>query len=165
MSEPCSNGAPVLSDIRVKQAAGRLGALSPKQQQAIGLMLSGCSMADTARRAGVSRGTLYKWRRNERFLAAMESWRSDMQQAARSRLLNLSGMALKTILRALEGGDAKVALAIFKGLGVFATVAESKPEEVIIVRRAVDRSGGNGTSGGPVAVPKDKEKGVTSRLD
>jgi hypothetical protein len=98
-------------------------------------LLGGCSLRDTARRAGVGRSTLYGWRRSEKFIAALESWRGDMEQAARSRLLNLSGMGLKAIHRALEGGDAKVAIAMFKGLGIFAPSADPKPRDVIVVRR------------------------------
>ena len=133
-------GAAEVQAVRVDQATGRLGGITIKQQQAIGLMLGGCSFADTARRAGVSRGTLYQWRRSEKFVAALESWRGDMEQAARSRLLNLSGMGLKAIHRALEAGDAKVALAMFKGLGIFTPSPDPKPGDVVIVRREVMRN-------------------------
>ncbi len=139
MSRRNPGGAAEVQAVRVDQATGRLGGITIKQQQAIGLMLGGCSFADTARRAGVSRGTLYQWRRSEKFVAALESWRGDMEQAARSRLLNLSGMGLKAIHRALEAGDAKVALAMFKGLGIFTPLAEPKAREVVVFRRAVVR--------------------------
>ena len=128
--------------MRVEQATGKLGGITAKQQQVIGLLLGGCSLREAAGRAGISRGTLYQWRRSEKFIAALESWRGDMEQAARSRLLNLSGMGLKAILRALEGGDAKVALALFKGLGIFGSLAESKAEDVVVVRREVERNEG-----------------------
>lgn len=140
MSRRNTDGAAEVQVMRVERAAGRLGGITPKQQQAIGLMLGGCSLADTARRAGVSRGTLYQWRRREKFVAALESWRGDMEQAARARLLNLSGMGLKAILRALEAGDAKVAMAMFKGLGVFGPSLETQPREVVIFRRLVTRN-------------------------
>lgn len=141
MSRRNPNGAAEVQSVRVGQATGKLGGISTKQQQAIGLMLGGCSLADTARRAGVSRGTLYQWRRSEKFVAALESWRGDMEQAARSRLLNLSGMGLKAIHRALEAGDAKVALAMFKGLGIFSPSADVKPCDVVVFRREVVRNG------------------------
>ena len=135
-----SIGTAKLQAKRVDQATGKLGGITTKQQQAIGLMLGGSSFADTARRAGVSRSTLYQWRRSDKFVAALESWRGDMEQAARSRLLNLSGMGLKAIHRALESGDAKVALAMFKGLGIFTPSPEPKPCDVVIVRREVNRN-------------------------
>ena len=139
MSRRNANGATQVQAMRVDQATGNLGGITTQQQQAIGLMLGGCTLADTARRTGVSRGTLYQWRRSEKFIAALESWRGDMEQAARSRLLNLSGMGLKAIHRALESGDAKVALAMFKGLGIFTPSADSKPPDVVVVRREVVR--------------------------
>lgn len=141
MSRRNPDGAAQVQAMRVDQATGKLGGITAQQQQAIGLMLSGCTLADTARRAGVSRGTLYQWRRSEKFVAALESWRGDMEQAARSRLLNLSGMGLKAIHRALEAGDAKVALAMFKGLGIFTPSAELKARDVVVVRRKVVRDG------------------------
>ena len=141
MSRRNANGATQVQAMRVDQATGNLGGITTQQQQAIALMLGGCSFSDTARRAGVSRGTLYLWRRNEKFVAALESWRGDMEQAARSRLLNLSGMGLKAIHRALEAGDAKVALAMFKGLGIFTPSADAKPCDVVVVRREVARDG------------------------
>jgi hypothetical protein len=140
MSARKLHGAAGVHGMRVEQARGRLGGITAKLQLVIGLLLGGCSLREAAGRAGISRGTLYQWRRSEKFIAALESWRGDMEQAARSRLLNLSGMGLKAILRALEGGDAKVALALFKGLGIFGSSAESKAENVVIVRRAVERN-------------------------
>ena len=45
---------------------------------------------EVARRVGVSRGPVYYWtRRSEKFIAALESWRRDMEGAARARLLGL----------------------------------------------------------------------------
>ncbi len=139
MSRRNGKGAAQVQAMRVDQAIGKLGGITAKQQQAIGLMLGGCTLADVARRAGVSRGTLYTWRRSERFIAALESWRGDMEQVARSRLLNLSGMGLKAIHRALESGDAKVALAMFKGLGIFTPSEQSKPGDVVVIRRHARR--------------------------
>ena len=140
MSRRTPIGAAQVMAMRARQATGKLAGITPKQQQAIGLLLGGCSLTDTARRAGVGRGTLYQWRRSEKFVAALESWRGDMEQAARSRLLNLSGMGLKAIHRALESGDAKVALAMFKGLGIFTTSADSNPRDVVVLRREVRRN-------------------------
>ena len=143
MSRRNPNGTAELQAIQVEQAIGKLGGITPKQQVAIGLMLGGSSLADTARRAGISRGTLYQWRRSEKFIAALQSWQADMEQAARSRLLNFSGLGLKAIHSALESGDAKVALAMFKGLGMF-TPSAAKPRDVVIFRRLVKRDGDGG---------------------
>ena len=124
---------------RFEQAISNFAGITLKQQQAVMLILGGSSAADAARRIGVSRRTLHHWRRSEKFIAALESWRADMEQAARSRLLNLSSMGLRAIHRALEAGDAKVALALFKGLGVFNLSPEPPPRDTVIYRREVNR--------------------------
>ena len=124
---------------RFEQAISKFAGITPKQQQAVMLILGGSSVADAARRIGVSRRTLHQWRRSEKFIEALESWRADMEQVARSRLLNLSSMGLRAIHRALEAGDAKVALALFKGLGVFNLSPEPPTRDIVIYRRSVDR--------------------------
>ena len=61
----------------LEAAAGRYCRLTGKQQRGIALILSGCAMAEVARRVGVSRGTVYNWtHRSERFMAALESWQT-----------------------------------------------------------------------------------------
>lgn len=119
----------------------KLGKLSSKQQRGIALILSGCAVSDVARRLGVSRGTVYNWtHRNERFKDALESWQRDMASSARVRLLAMSGAAARAITVALEKGDAKVALAVFKGLGAMEPGRREEPEEVRVIRvRKVDR--------------------------
>ena len=126
---------------RLEAAAGKYGRLSGKQQRAMALILSGCTMGDVARRIGVSRGTVYNWtRRSERFMAALESWQRDMSRSARVRLLAMSGMAARAINIALEKGDAKVALAVFNGLGVMNSKGQEEPEGVHVIRmRRVNR--------------------------
>ena len=49
-------------------------------------------------------------------------------------------MGCKAIYRAVEAGDAKVALAMFKGLGLFEPPAEGRAQDVVILRRAVVRN-------------------------
>ena len=124
---------------RFEQAISKFAGMTPKQQQAILLLLGGSSVVDVARRVGITRRTLFQWRRSEKFINALESWRADMEQVTRSRLLNLSSMGLRAINRALEAGDAKVALAVFKGLGIFNPSPEPTTRDTVIYRREVDR--------------------------
>jgi AcrR family transcriptional regulator len=119
----------------MEQATGKLSGLAPKQQKAIGLILAGCSLADVAKRVEVSRGTIHHWtRRSGKFIAALENWRSDMERTTRARLLGLSALGFKAIHRALEAGDAKLALQLFKGLGVIAKekTGADEPETKVI---------------------------------
>ena len=131
--------------LRLEQATGKLSGLPVKQQKAIGMILGGCTMVEVARRVEVSRGTIHEWRRQEKFIAALESWRRDVERTTRSRLLGLSGLGFKAIYKALEGGDAKVALQLFKGLGVLEARRDDDRDEgeqnVTIVRREAARWG------------------------
>jgi hypothetical protein len=75
-------------------------------------------------------------------MAALESWQRDMANSARVRLLAMSGVAARAITVALEKGDAKVALAVFKGLCVMDRQRQEEPGDVVtILRREVDRGG------------------------
>ena len=128
-----------------------MSGVSVKQQQAIALLCAGCARVEVARRVGVSRGTLWNWMyRNQRFEEALSAWRREMAGSARARLLGLTGAGYRAIALALERGDAKVALAVFKGLGVLDQGREGEAEEeqhVVIRRRLVDRSGKRGEQG------------------
>ena len=122
-----------------------MSGVSVKQQQAMALLCAGCARVEVARRVGVSQGTLWNWtHRNRRFEEALSAWRREMAGSARARLLGLSGAGYRAIALALERGDAKVALAVFKGLGVLDDGRSGEAEEeehVVIRRRLVDRSG------------------------
>ena len=124
---------------QLESVAGRLGQIKPIQQQAMAQLLGGYSLAAVARNVKVNRKTLYNWlRRDEKFKAALNSWRNDMARATRARLMGLSGQALKAIQQALAAGDAKVALAIFRGLGILGAEgagSDDMEEKRIFVRR------------------------------
>jgi hypothetical protein len=54
----------------------------------------------------------------------------------------MSGLAARAITAALEKGEAKVALATFKALGVMSQQRQEEPGDVVIIRRRmVDRRG------------------------
>src|SRR5437016_4466838 len=61
---------------QLESVAGRLGQIKPIQQQAMAQLLGGYSLAAVARNVKVNRKTLYNWlRRDEKFKAALNSWR------------------------------------------------------------------------------------------
>jgi AcrR family transcriptional regulator len=152
---------------RLEAATGRVEELTTQQLKAMALLMTGCAMADVAERIGVSRGTIHNWtHRNERFIAALESWRRDMRRNARTRLIAMSNLGLRAISQALEGGDARVALRMFTGLGVLGpkVAEEDKQDEgkTILVRlRDEPDSDGGGARRGVVAreMPGDAEGG------
>jgi hypothetical protein len=129
---------------RLEAVAGKMGRLKPQQVKAVALILTGCGLGDAAERVGVSRATLHNWtHHNEEFMAAMESWRNDMRRATRTRLIAMSNLGVKAISQALESGDARVALTMFKGLGVLSPEAaeeDKRDEGKTILVRITDRS-------------------------
>jgi AcrR family transcriptional regulator len=118
------------------------------RRAALELILGGKSIAETARAAGVSRTTVYSWLRNDPvFRAAYNQWHEEMEQSARSRLLMLTDQATEAVRGALEGGDAKTAMQLLKGLGILSqspprlTEAQEvkEQEELETKRRQVQR--------------------------
>jgi Helix-turn-helix domain len=94
-------------------------AVTGGKRAALEALLSGKSVAETARSIGVARRTLYLWLRNDaRFRAAYNQWHDEMEQSARSRLLTLADQATDAVAKALEAGDAKTAMQLLKGMGI-----------------------------------------------
>jgi hypothetical protein len=94
--------------------------LGPKQQMALELICLGTSLLETSRLTGVSRMTLYRWLRQDPvFRAAYNQWQDEMDESCRASLEAMKGKAAKALELALEKGDARAAIALLKGLGVF----------------------------------------------
>lgn len=109
-------------------AAGELAAakLGTEQQTAMELLLTGKSIAETARSAGVSRMAIYRWMKNDaNFRAMYNQWHDQLQESCRSRLQALTEKATDALEKALEAGDARTALQLLKGLGM---LKERRPE-------------------------------------
>ena len=114
-------------------APGSSSSLSVTQCRALKNMMSGQSMSESARAAGVGRATLYRWMNEDaNFRAAYNAWQRDTIAAARGSVLSLAEPAVRAVAAALEAGDAKAGLAVLKSLGVLApsTPGSSDPEDV-----------------------------------
>ena len=117
-----------MSDIGAKEADGSLvsqsderpiGRLAVDQQAAMELLVTGKTIAETARSAGVSRTTIYHWLRHDPvFRAAYNQWHDQLEEGCRSRLMTLTDKATDAIEKALENGDARAALQLLKGMGM-----------------------------------------------
>ena len=88
--------------------------LSIEQQNAIEILLQGRSDRSEAEAVGINRSTLYEWRKNPIFVAALNRQRNDMWKDSRERLKNLAGLALDTIERQLANEDGRIALTASK---------------------------------------------------
>lgn len=95
--------------------------VSPAQAKALEALLEGASITDAAAAAGVDRGTLHRWRRNDfAFQAELNAGRKDLRQAIAHRLERLANDATQCVGKAVREGDVKAALEIMKRIDVFA---------------------------------------------
>jgi predicted transcriptional regulator len=119
--------------------AGReLEKLPAEQQTALELLVSGKSVAETARLAGVGRATVFRWLKNDpEFGAAYNQWHEQLREGCQSRLMKLTEKATDALEKALEAGDARAALQLLKGMGMIKErkVGPTEPEEAERVLR------------------------------
>jgi aminoglycoside phosphotransferase len=89
--------------------------LSIEQENAIEHLLQGQSDKAAAEAAGVSRQTVWEWRkRDPLFIAELNRQRFEMWQEARERLKSLANRALDVVELQLDSDDPKAALAASK---------------------------------------------------
>jgi hypothetical protein len=113
--------------------------LSAQQRVAIAALASGQSITASAQTAGVSGATIYRWRTKDPvFIAAVNAWRNQAHDAVRDRLVAMADQAAMTILGAMRKGDAKMAMALLKGLGSLSPATRG-PESPEAARRELDR--------------------------
>jgi len=93
--------------------------LAANQQATLELLITGKSIAETARTAGVSRMTIHRWLKHDpAFQAAYNQWHEQLQESCRSRLQSMTEKAADALEKALESGDARAALQLLKGMGM-----------------------------------------------
>jgi phage terminase small subunit len=93
--------------------------ISPVQRQCMEYMQGGGSVTDAARFAGVSRSTVYRWMKNDPvFVAAMNEWKNEAVENARSRLVAMTNRAAMAVDLALSRDNPHIAMQLLKGLGV-----------------------------------------------
>ncbi len=133
-----------------EEGAGEVDRLPVKQRAALEALAKGSSVADAAASIGVSRGTIYYWLKSDAtFQAAYNQWHEMMEQSCRSRLEMMLDKASSALEKALEGGDAKAALQLLKGMGMIRSNEEEKSteaEEVARENKIKRRSGGRSWS-------------------
>jgi transposase-like protein len=93
--------------------------LAAHQQATLELLVTGKSIAETARSAGVSRMTIHRWLKHDPvFRAAYNQWHEQLRESCRSRLQAMTDKAADALEKALEAGDARSALQLLKGMGM-----------------------------------------------
>jgi hypothetical protein len=93
--------------------------LSATQRNVMEFLLAGESVAESARRAGLSRSTIFNWLKQDAvFRSLYNQWQSQMEEGAHGRLRRMSEKAADAVERALERNDAKTAMRLLEKLGM-----------------------------------------------
>ncbi len=109
--------------------------LTPTQRQAIESLSRGRSFKSAASAAGINRRTLYRWLHEDHaFRAAYYSWKAEIQESARARLLSLANAAVAAMGHAIHKRDARAATALLKGLSILSPNAPG-PEDPLESQR------------------------------
>ncbi len=109
--------------------------LTPVQRQAIESLARGSSFKSAAADAGIDRKTLYRWLHDDHsFRAAYYTWKAEIQESARARLLSLADAAVDAMGHAVHQRDARVAQALLKGLSILSPNAPG-PEDPLESQR------------------------------
>jgi hypothetical protein len=122
--------------------------LDPKQLKARDALLIGRTITQAASEAGVHRSTVHRMLDDAEFVSSLNTRRSELRSAADSRLEHLQAKALDALEAALDDGDARIALALLKGVGLLdgektyigATTAEGAAMDLVSARRQRERS-------------------------
>jgi len=100
--------------------------LTPKQLEVIGPLASGASVTEAAEMAGVDRTTIYLWRKDTDFEAALTSVRLEYADTMRAQLRELVDDAVKAVRDMLQIPDSpagirlKAALTVLHSVGALA---------------------------------------------
>jgi hypothetical protein len=136
MSESQSNGGELVrAGEKVKLADAN--ALPPDQRMAMESLGSGVSVVETAKALGIHRGTIYRWiKEDATFAAAYNAWHESLKESCRGSIAALLGKSAATLHKAVEGGDAKIALAVLSKTGMLDKEKDRNTDEEEIRREA-----------------------------
>jgi alkanesulfonate monooxygenase SsuD/methylene tetrahydromethanopterin reductase-like flavin-dependent oxidoreductase (luciferase family) len=115
----------------------RLRWVWPRSSGRLEVLVQGKSIAEGARSAGVTRATVYRWLKTDpAFRAAYNQWHEEMEERTRSRLMIIaSEKATAAVERALENGDARMALQLLRELGLVKPSGERLTEMAEVKKR------------------------------
>jgi transposase-like protein len=115
--------------------------LPEDRRQVLEMLLAGTTIAETARTAGITRATIYRWLREDPvFQAAYNLWHEELQESCRSRLLAMTEKAAAAVEKALEAGDARLGMKMLKELGLMAQPPKKPTHPALVARQtALDK--------------------------
>jgi hypothetical protein len=82
-------------------------------------LAGGQTLSSAAEAAGVNRVTLWRWLKTDpAFAHAYRQWKLELRESSEAQLLRVGERAVAAVARATEAGDAKIALAILREMGL-----------------------------------------------
>ncbi|HEX4793709.1 MAG TPA: phBC6A51 family helix-turn-helix protein [Humisphaera sp.] len=100
--------------------------LEPNQIEAIKLLTAGEKCSDVARKVGVDRATLWRWRTlNPNFIATLNRWRGEILSEVRDRLLVIAANAADTLQTEIAKGDGMLGYRVLDRMRCMEVGAES----------------------------------------
>jgi hypothetical protein len=97
--------------------------VTDQQHRAIFALVAGRGMSAAARAAGVHRGTVLRWLRdNDHFAAEYNAWQAETRDKARARLLKAVDDAVDVVINALQNHDPRTALALLSRLAILVPI-------------------------------------------
>jgi hypothetical protein len=119
----------------VSEEEGKALSLSPKQCVAIRELTSGRNQLKAAIAAGVDRSTLNRWINHDpAFKAAFNAWQADVLSTAKGQMVATTKDAMETVIKAIRGGDAKLAWKLLESVGLTGPVTPG-PTDVEELKR------------------------------
>jgi hypothetical protein len=115
-----------------KELERHVEGLSAKQAIALGVIMKGGTITAAAVEAGVGRRCMYAWLEEGKPLrVAMDLWKQDLAQCARTRLVMLTDLATGNVAGALKNGDVKTAMRLLERLGIMAAPPTGATEQEV----------------------------------
>ena len=102
--------------------------MNEKEEMALALILQGRKDAEVAEELGVSRMTIWRWKKYDpEFIKTLDEKRTHLRQQAEDNILELTESAVNAIRDALNNGDTKIRLQAAKL--VFGILRDNKGKE------------------------------------
>lgn len=104
--------------------------LKPAQEVALAALLTGASVTAAAEAANVDRTTVSRWLAEPKFQARFNLGRRHQREIVFGRIVSLTEKASRCVEKAIDSGDARVALALLKEVVRVNCDARIDPDEL-----------------------------------
>jgi AcrR family transcriptional regulator len=115
------------NDITPRNATG----LSPQQITALVELVTGSTVTEAAKRAGVDRTTVHRWLASDAlFVATLNQAKQEALDAVRARMRLAADVAVSTVWGLITGDDVHPAIRLKAAVTVLGAVGGLGPEEI-----------------------------------